>query len=107
MFKEFVMENNPTAFCHASTIIKLRTGEYMCCWFGGTHEGNPDVAIFSSRKTDLGWTAPQKLADGVEANWNPVLFYREDGTTIIAGNNALQMSVAEAAEKKEGQKTEN
>lgn len=31
----------------------------------------------------------------------------EDGTTIIAGNNALQMSVAEAAEKKEGQKTEN
>lgn len=80
MFKEFVMENNPTAFCHASTIIKLRTGEYMCCWFGGTHEGNPDVAIYSSRKTDLGWTAPQKLADGVEANWNPVLFYREDGT---------------------------
>ena len=79
MFKEFVMENNPTAFCHASTIVKLRTGGFMCCWFGGTHEGNADVAIYGSRNTGAGWTVPEKLADGVEANWNPVLFYRGDG----------------------------
>lgn len=79
MVNEFVMKENPAAFCHASTIIKLQTGAYMCCWFGGSHEGNADVDIYASRRSDAGWSEPQRLASGVEANWNPVLFYREDG----------------------------
>ena len=80
MIKEFVMASLPTAFCHASTIVKLREGGFMCCWFGGSHEGEADVAIYGSRRIDGVWSEPMKLADGVEANWNPVLFYREDGT---------------------------
>lgn len=37
--KELVMDGLPTAFCQASTIIKLRSGGLLCCWFGGSHEG--------------------------------------------------------------------
>ena len=79
MLKEFVMQKLPTAFCHASTVIKLRQGGYMCCWFGGSHEGNADVAIYGSRRVNGQWSEPVKLADGDEANWNPVLFYAESG----------------------------
>lgn len=79
MIKEFVMAKLPTAFCHASTITVLPQGGYMCCWFGGTREGEADVAVYGSRRLKDGWSEPVKLADGVEANWNPVLFYRQDG----------------------------
>ena len=82
--KELVMDVLPTAFCHASTLIKLHDGGLMCCWFGGSHEGEADVAIFGARRGAEGsWSAPEKLADGVEANWNPVLFYREDGVLLL------------------------
>lgn len=80
MLKEFIMQKLPTKFCHASTIVKLKQGGYMCCWFGGSHEGNADVAIYGSRRLNNIWSEPVKLANGAEANWNPVLFYREDGT---------------------------
>ena len=68
------MQKLPTAFCHASTVVALPDNELLCCWFGGTHEGEADVAIYASRRTSAGWSAPQVLAAGVEANWNPVLF---------------------------------
>lgn len=79
MQREFVMTELPTAFCHASTVVKLQKGGYMCCWFGGSHEGEADVAIYGSRRQEGVWSKPVKLADGAEANWNPVLFYRQDG----------------------------
>ena len=78
MKKEFIIAKLPTDFCHASTVIVTSDG-LLSCWFGGTHEGKEDVAIWSSRKVDGQWTAPVKLADGAEANWNPVLFYNEQG----------------------------
>lgn len=68
------MQKLPTAFCHASTLVALPDNELLCCWFGGTHEGEADVAIYASRRMSAGWSLPQVLADGVEANWNPVLF---------------------------------
>lgn len=68
------MQKLPTAFCHASTVVALPDNELLCCWFGGTHEGEADVAIYASRRTSAGWSAPQVLAAGAEANWNPVLF---------------------------------
>ena len=99
------MAKLPTAFCHASTVVKLRNGGLMCCWFGGSHEGEADVAIYASRKMNIsqrvaanvsangvgcealeagmGWSAPVKLANGADANWNPVLFFREDGTLLL------------------------
>ena len=105
LHKELIMSKLPTAFCHASTIVKLRNGGLMCCWFGGSHEGEADVAIYASRKMNIsqrvaanvsangvgcealeagmGWSAPVKLANGADANWNPVLFFREDGTLLL------------------------
>lgn len=91
LHKEFVLEKLPTSFCHASTIIKLKSGGLLCCWFGGTHEGEADVAIYaakkeyddSSAKNQGAWSKPVKLADGAEANWNPVLFYGKDNTLML------------------------
>lgn len=83
MDKEFVIEKLPTEFCHASTIIKLHNGDLLCCWFGGTREGESDTAIWCSRRTFSGWSEPYKLADGKEANWNPVLFYVKDSLRLF------------------------
>ena len=71
------------ASSHASTIVELRDGSLMAAWFGGTVEGNPDVAIWSSRASSgqsPGWSPPEELArePGVPC-WNPVLFHTKDG----------------------------
>ncbi len=83
MQKELIMKKLPTCFCHASNVIALRTGELMCCWFGGTHEGDRDCAIYASRRTDKGWSEPVVLVNSLEANWNPVLCYTKDGTLLL------------------------
>jgi alpha-L-fucosidase len=68
------------ASCHASTIVSLNNNRLLCAWFGGSAEGNPDVAIWSSAKENGQWSAPRKLADGRYSDgknypcWNPVLF---------------------------------
>jgi predicted neuraminidase len=73
----------PFASSHASTIVELKGGSLMTAWFGGTGEGNPDVAIWSSRsnagKTAV-WSPPEELArePGVPC-WNPVMFHTKDG----------------------------
>lgn len=76
MKKELVMQELPTEFCHASTIVKLGDGTLACAWFGGTYEGYADVAVyFAKRDLEGRWSQPQKLIDSEEeANWNPVLF---------------------------------
>ena len=91
MIKEFIINNLLTDFCHASTVIKTPDG-LLSCWFGGTHEGKADVAIWSSRKLDGNWTAPVKLADGAESNWNPVLFYNEQGKLHLFYKEGQQIS---------------
>ena len=91
MIKEFIINNLLTDFCHASTVIKTPDG-LLSCWFGGTHEGKADVAIWSSRKPDGKWTAPVKLADGAESNWNPVLFYNEQGKLHLFYKEGQQIS---------------
>lgn len=78
MKKEFIIKNLPTDFCHASTIIKLSDDTLMCCWFGGSKEGSSDTAIWGSIKANDCWSTPVKIADGAEANWNPVLFRQQD-----------------------------
>ncbi|MGM9568552.1 MAG: exo-alpha-sialidase [Phascolarctobacterium sp.] len=93
LHKELVMKELPTAFCHASTLVQLRDGGLMCCWFGGSHEGEADVAIFGARRGAEGsWSAPVQLADGAEANWNPVLFYRGDGVLLLFYKEGLQIA---------------
>lgn len=80
--KELIFEGGATSFpsSHASTVVELKGGELMSAWFKGTAEGKANVAIWGSRKTAKGWSAPEELAreNGVRC-WNPVLFHTKDG----------------------------
>jgi predicted neuraminidase len=76
---EFVYDSAPFPECHASTLAQ-RDGVLFCAWFGGTEEKNNDVCIWLSRNAGSGWSAVEKVADGVQSPekrfpcWNPVLF---------------------------------
>jgi predicted neuraminidase len=78
---EFIYQTAPFPSCHASTIVEISHGELLAAWFGGTGEGKPDVAIWSSRKSNGVWSEPVELAR--EPNiptFNPVLFFSADKT---------------------------
>ncbi len=85
---EFLYEKASFPQAHASTIVDTPTG-LVASFFGGTKEGNPDVCIWVCRKTAEGWTAPQKVADGImsdtlrKACYNPVLFQVPGGELIL------------------------
>lgn len=77
---EFVFTSAPFASSHASTLVELRNHDIMAAWFGGTAEGNADVAIWSSVRSRNGWSKPVQLArEPGTPTWNPVLFYSRDG----------------------------
>ena len=78
---EFVFDRAPFASCHASTIVELEHGDFLAAWFGGSGEGNPDVAIWGARKSNGKWSEPFELAREPQiATYNPVLFYSKDKT---------------------------
>lgn len=83
---EFIFAPGSVSFpeCHASTLIDLGEKGILAAWFGGTREGAPDVAIYTSRYLDGQWSAPVEVArqqhdgdKGIPA-WNPVLFETQD-----------------------------
>jgi predicted neuraminidase len=77
---EFIFTAAPFASCHASTIVQLRGGDLMAAWFGGSAEGKSDVAIWSSRRSEGKWSAPEVLVRERDiACFNPVLFHTADG----------------------------
>lgn len=77
---EFVAATPPTPQSHASTLVETHDGRLLAAWFGGDHEGAPDVAIWLSERDARGWSAPRKVADGgAQPAWNPVLFQPRDG----------------------------
>jgi predicted neuraminidase len=77
---EFIYTEAPFPSAHASNIVELRNGDLLASWFGGSAEGKPDVAIWSSRHTVAGWSQPVELAREPEiATYNPVMFYTKDG----------------------------
>ena len=77
--EDFVFEEAPFASCHASTIAET-PGGLVVAFFAGSHEKNPDVCIYVSRRTEEGWTEPENVADGIISDtlrhptWNPVLY---------------------------------
>jgi predicted neuraminidase len=78
--KEFIFTSAPFSSAHASTLVELRNGEILAAWFGGTSEGSNDVAIWSSRRTNVGWSKPVELAREPNVpTWNPVLFHTKHG----------------------------
>ena len=48
---ELIFEHAPFASCHASTIAETPSGELVAAWFGGTEEGQPDVSIWTARRS--------------------------------------------------------
>jgi predicted neuraminidase/lysophospholipase L1-like esterase len=79
--REFILPRSwPTLSCHASTICEPAPGRIVAAWFGGTAERNPDVEIWVARHDGHGWSEPERVIDGVQADgsrqpcWNPVLF---------------------------------
>jgi len=85
---EFIFERAPFKQCHASTIVETRRG-LVAAWFGGEHEGNPDVGIWVSHYTYKGWSAPVEVANGIQHRrkrypcWNPVLFQPKSGPLML------------------------
>lgn len=77
--REMICRTLPTAMCHASTVLPLADGTVLCAWFGGSHEGEADVAIWVSRREQGHWTDPASLVHVEESHWNPVLQQLEDG----------------------------
>lgn len=85
---EFIYETAPFPSCHASTIVETDEG-FVCAWFGGTAERNPDVGIWVSRLVGDSWTPPVEVANGVQTEtlrhpcWNPVLFQPKDSPLCL------------------------
>lgn len=86
---EFIYEKAPYPQAHASTIVETSAGTIAAAWFGGTHERNPDVGIWFSRRVDGHWQEPREVANGVQASgprqptWNPVLFQAPKGELYL------------------------
>jgi len=71
----FVPGSQPFEQCHAATLVETAGGGLLAAWFGGTHEGHADVAIWLAHGQAGAWDTPVKIAavPGVPL-WNPVLF---------------------------------
>jgi predicted neuraminidase len=78
MRSAFVFEQAPFASAHASTIAETADG-LIVAWFGGPHEGHPEVGIWCARAQRGRWSEPCEVAHGVDWRgrrqpcWNPVL----------------------------------
>jgi predicted neuraminidase len=85
---ELVYESAPFPLAHASTIAQTRDG-LVAAWFGGTHEGHPDVGIWISRHEGGRWSPPVEVANGAQPDgsrhpcWNPVLFQPAGGPLLL------------------------
>jgi len=85
----FIYDHGSVPQVHASTIAETTAGALLAAWFGGTHEGHPDVAIWLSRFEGGRWSAATRIADGVQhagkrhPAWNPVLFQPRDGPLML------------------------
>ncbi|GGE65904.1 putative neuraminidase [Pedobacter psychrotolerans] len=84
-----IFNQAPFAACHASTLVELNNGKIMAAWFGGKHEGDSHVEIWSSTKTGKNWSKPVPVANGKMndssslACWNPVLFQSKSGLLTL------------------------
>jgi predicted neuraminidase len=105
--QEFVFESAPFASCHASTLVETKNGDLLAAWFGGSTEGNPDVAIWMSRNSCNAWSSPRLLAsEPGAATYNPVLFRTSDDLLWLSykfGSSPTNWSGAYLTSRDEGQ----
>jgi predicted neuraminidase len=84
-----IFQEVPFAQCHASTLLETSNGEILAAWFGGTHEGNKDVKIWTSVNRNGKWTFPVEVANGDFGTggtfplWNPVLFKNSENKIFL------------------------
>ena len=75
LIREFIYEEAPFPSCHASTLVEVEPGHILAAWFGGSDEGEKDVAIWISHRKEGKWSAPVEAARHEEVPcWNPVLW---------------------------------
>jgi len=94
--EELVYSEAPFPSCHASTIVEAAPGVFLTAFFGGTDEGEKDVAIWLCRQENGKWSPPVEAAraEGVPC-WNPVLFKKPNGEIVLfykAGPNPREWS---------------
>lgn len=79
----FLTDNSP--FAHASTIVKMKNGAFICAWFSGAEEGAMDTRIwYSIKQPNKSWSKPVMLQDGIEySHWNPVLYLTREGNVRL------------------------
>jgi predicted neuraminidase len=88
MRSEFVFDQAPFAAAHASTIAETPDG-LVAAWFGGPHEGHPEVGIWLARQEGGCWSEPVEAARGVDQQgrrhpcWNPVLHQPKAGPLLL------------------------
>ncbi|MCH4551651.1 exo-alpha-sialidase [Aestuariibaculum lutulentum] len=86
---EFIYDKAPYLSAHAATIVENTDGELVASWFGGTHERNPDVCIYVSKRKNGKWTEAVEVANGVQNDtlryptWNPVLYQIPGGDLLL------------------------
>lgn len=85
---EYIYDTGPYPSVHASTLVETDDGELLAAWFGGTHEKNPDVCIYLSRRENGRWSSGVQVADGAYEGkryptWNPVLFQPRNAPLML------------------------
>lgn len=89
LIEEFINQDPPYKSCHAATIVETTNGDLVSAWFGGTHERNPDVGIWVSKRKNGKWTKGVEVANGIQNDslryptWNPVLYQIPDGELLL------------------------
>ncbi|HEX5078918.1 MAG TPA: sialidase family protein [Geminicoccaceae bacterium] len=84
----FLFTDAPFASAHASTIVESG-GTLLAAWFGGPHEGHPEVGIWLARREGASWSAPVEVAQGRDSRgrrspcWNPVLCQPRQGPLLL------------------------
>lgn len=82
--KHFVTLDSPLwRQCHASTVCATDGSDYLVAWFAGEHEGAQDSRIWLSRGAGDRWTEPVPVSEDEAPCWNPVLFRRKNGETLL------------------------
>ncbi|MFT3788113.1 MAG: exo-alpha-sialidase [Tepidisphaeraceae bacterium] len=87
----YLYDEAPFPSCHAATLVEALDGGILAAFFGGTHERNPDVCIYTVRRScdSMTWSQPVAVADGIQARgprmptWNPVLFRPRGGPLML------------------------
>ncbi|MBO3270669.1 sialidase family protein [Hymenobacter defluvii] len=90
MKEEVLFPNPPFRQCHASTLVEVGDGRLLVACFGGSGEGQKDVAIWLASIDKRGQVSkPESVATGVVNDtlryptWNPVLFKERGGKVFL------------------------